>query len=277
MLPGLLGDAPEPVRLAALRALGPIPLKGGRAALLRLCFRRQAGSCRARAEALRALERLDDARLGEAVGRALDDRDAALRVEGHAAPGEAPARRGAPGPGAVLENGQRRRAAGGLRRARRHCRARLPTASCRAWLDRLGDQEVPPEIELDLLEAARRRTAPEIAARLRRIDEAPAPRRPALRLPRIARRRRRRAAGGRSSGRRPRSPASAATRSRQGGRGRPRPDRHRQAHDRRYLLESIVAPNRQIAKGFETLVIATSDGQVHTGILKEDDGTTTSA
>ena len=43
--------------------------------------------------------------------------------------------------------------------------------------------------------------------------------------------------------------------------------------DRRYLLEAIVAPNRQIAKGFETLVIATSDGQVQSGILKEDDGT----
>src|SRR5262249_24121588 len=43
--------------------------------------------------------------------------------------------------------------------------------------------------------------------------------------------------------------------------------------DRRYILESIVAPNRQIAKGFETLVVATSDGQVQSGILKEDDGT----
>ena len=43
--------------------------------------------------------------------------------------------------------------------------------------------------------------------------------------------------------------------------------------DRRYILEAIVAPNRQIAKGFETLVIATSDGQVQSGILKEDDGT----
>src|SRR5262249_36748502 len=42
--------------------------------------------------------------------------------------------------------------------------------------------------------------------------------------------------------------------------------------DRRYLLESIVTPNRQIAKGFETLVIATRDGQVQTGILREDDG-----
>ena len=43
--------------------------------------------------------------------------------------------------------------------------------------------------------------------------------------------------------------------------------------DRRYLLEAIVAPNRQIAQGFETLVVATSDGQVRSGVLKEDNGT----
>jgi quinoprotein glucose dehydrogenase len=42
--------------------------------------------------------------------------------------------------------------------------------------------------------------------------------------------------------------------------------------DRRYILEAIVAPNKQIAKGFETLIVATSDGQVQSGILKEDDG-----
>ena len=41
-------------------------------------------------------------------------------------------------------------------------------------------------------------------------------------------------------------------------------------HDRRDLLESIVTPDTQIAKGFETLVIAAADGQVHTGIVKED-------
>ncbi len=42
---------------------------------------------------------------------------------------------------------------------------------------------------------------------------------------------------------------------------------------REYLLESIVDPNKQIAKGFETLVLQTDDGKVHSGILKNDDGT----
>jgi quinoprotein glucose dehydrogenase len=40
---------------------------------------------------------------------------------------------------------------------------------------------------------------------------------------------------------------------------------------REYLLESIVAPNRQIAKGFETVVLALSNGQVVSGIVKQED------
>ena len=40
--------------------------------------------------------------------------------------------------------------------------------------------------------------------------------------------------------------------------------------DQRYLLESISLPNAQIAKGFETTVIANDSGQVFTGIIKEE-------
>lgn len=40
---------------------------------------------------------------------------------------------------------------------------------------------------------------------------------------------------------------------------------------REYLLESIVDPNKQIAKGFETVVLALSNGQVETGIVKAED------
>ncbi|MCP4890153.1 MAG: c-type cytochrome [Planctomycetaceae bacterium] len=40
--------------------------------------------------------------------------------------------------------------------------------------------------------------------------------------------------------------------------------------DRRYLLESICLPSAQIAKGFETAVIANDSGQVFTGIVKSE-------
>ena len=42
-------------------------------------------------------------------------------------------------------------------------------------------------------------------------------------------------------------------------------------HDRAYILESIVDPNKQIAQGFESVVLATSDGKVITGVLRGED------
>ena len=41
---------------------------------------------------------------------------------------------------------------------------------------------------------------------------------------------------------------------------------------REYLLESIVEPNRQIARGFETAILAMADGKVYAGIIKDDEG-----
>jgi quinoprotein glucose dehydrogenase len=35
-------------------------------------------------------------------------------------------------------------------------------------------------------------------------------------------------------------------------------------------VEAIVAPSRQIAEGFETRVVATTDGQIHVGVLKAE-------
>jgi quinoprotein glucose dehydrogenase len=39
---------------------------------------------------------------------------------------------------------------------------------------------------------------------------------------------------------------------------------------REYLLEALVAPDRQIAKGFETAVVVTNAGRVYSGIVKEE-------
>lgn len=43
---------------------------------------------------------------------------------------------------------------------------------------------------------------------------------------------------------------------------------------RDYLLESLVDPNKQIAKGFESVLVATADGQVIHGVFKSEDDTT---
>src|SRR5262249_42871765 len=40
---------------------------------------------------------------------------------------------------------------------------------------------------------------------------------------------------------------------------------------REYLLEAIVDPNRQIAKGFESVIISLKNGKLVSGILKSED------
>jgi quinoprotein glucose dehydrogenase len=138
------------------------------------------------------------------------------------------------------------------------------------WLDRIGTKDLPPEIELDLIEAAGRRKDPEIARRLRRIDEARphddplSPYRETL-VGGDAER------GWKIFAEKDEVECIRCHKARERG-GEVGPDLNGigSRQDRRYLLESIVAPDRQIAKGFETLVIASADGQVYTGIVKED-------
>ena len=43
--------------------------------------------------------------------------------------------------------------------------------------------------------------------------------------------------------------------------------------DRNYLLEAMVDPNAKVAKGFETVILVTMDGLIHSGILKSEDDT----
>lgn len=41
--------------------------------------------------------------------------------------------------------------------------------------------------------------------------------------------------------------------------------------DRQYLLEAIVEPNKVIAKGFESAILLDLDGNIHTGVVREED------
>ncbi len=141
-----------------------------------------------------------------------------------------------------------------------------------AWLDRLIEGHVSDEVRLELLDAARKRSAGPVRQRLRRYEESLSgddPLAPFLDC----------LAGGDPDrgGRVFREKAEVSCVrchkvSGNGGEVGPELTGLGGRKDRRYILESIVAPNRQIAQGFETLVLATADGQVHTGILKQDDG-----
>ena len=40
--------------------------------------------------------------------------------------------------------------------------------------------------------------------------------------------------------------------------------------DRQYLLESVVLPNRQIAAGFESVLVSLKNGESYAGVLKNE-------
>jgi quinoprotein glucose dehydrogenase len=256
------------VALAALRAIGPLPLKEAGPVLLALISdaSRDPGP---RAEAIRALDRLGDDALAAAVHRALDDRDPSLRVEARKLLARLQPGQAIPILEAVLEQGGVAESRGAIA-ALGDVPGPAADRVLSRWLDRLGTKDLPPEIELDLIEAAGRREAPELARQLRRIDDARphddplSPYRETL-VGGDAER------GWKVFSEKAEVECIRCHKARDRG-GEVGPDLNgigsRQV--RRYVLESIVAPDRQIAKGFETLVVASADGQVHTGIVKED-------
>ncbi|HEY7309071.1 MAG TPA: PVC-type heme-binding CxxCH protein [Gemmataceae bacterium] len=223
-----------------------------------------------RVEALRALESLHDGSLEKAMRSALKDADPRVRTEGrrllsHARPEEALTELGR-----VLENGEtiERQGAFAILGEIKEPRADDDLAK---WLDKLLAGAVPAEARLDLLEAAARHTTPAIKDKLRRY-EATAKKDDPLSAYRDA------LVGGdaESGGRIFHAKAEVSClrcHKIKGVGGEVGPDLTgigaRQKRD--YLLESIVAPNKQIAKGFETVVLTLKNGKSQSGVLKSED------
>lgn len=139
------------------------------------------------------------------------------------------------------------------------------------WLDTLLAGQAPPSIQLDLLNAAQLRGTDEFVAKVRAFDQK---RRPEDHLKDY---RESEFGGDAARGREiffGREDVSCRRCHKiDGSGGDVGPDLSRIGLDKRrdYLLESIVDPNKQIAKGFETAILQTTDGKVYAGIIKRED------
>ena len=137
------------------------------------------------------------------------------------------------------------------------------------WLDRLVAKQAPAELELDILEAARQRTG--LQAKVKQYEQG----RPQGQS--VAAYREALAGGDAERGRAiffDKSEVSCLRCHKVGGVGGevgPELTGIASQQKRDYLLESIVDPNKQIAKGFESVVLVLTDGQTKTGILKSED------
>jgi quinoprotein glucose dehydrogenase len=266
---GGIFSGPDRVRQEAARVAAKLGIKEVGPALLALAAdrKRPAG---VRVEAVRALAALKDARLEKAVKLALADGDARLRTEGRRVlallrPAEA-----LPALAKALEGGttlDRQGAFAVLGEMKGAGAERL----LGKWLDRLVAGKVPAEVRLDLVQAAERHRTPAIKGRLARYESARPKSEP------FGKWRNCLVGGDAESGRRIFLYKSAVSCLRchkvqgQGGEVGPDLTGIGARQKREYLLESIVEPNKQIAKGFETVILTLTSGKSVSGVLKKED------
>lgn len=224
-----------------------------------------------RIDALKALETLKDAQLEQTARTALADDDPRLRHQGRRIILAAtPEKEAVEILARVLASGdvQERQGAFVLLAERGGPEA---LALLESWLDRLIGKQAGPEIHLDILLAARASKSATIAKKLAAYEATRDGKNP------MSVYRETMFGGDAESGRRVFFEKSELSCLRchkiNGTGGEVGPDLTgiggKQKRD--YLLESIVDPNKQIAKGYDTVVITLNSGQVKTGILKSED------
>ena len=266
-LAGMLsGD--ENVRRSATEAAVKLGIKEIGATLLALVLDAKEPPA-IRADAVRSLALLKDSRLDQALPKSLDDTEPIVRAAGLRvlAQQDAPAAlRRLP---VALEKGElveRQSAAATLGEMNADEAQKL----LGEWLDRIPGGDVPAGLILDLLEAGKRRNQPALSAKLEAIAKANANDPLADFKPALV-------GGDAERGRRLFYEKGDVYCVRchkitnRGGEVGPDLTKVAGQHPRDYLLESIVVPDKAIAKGFEPVVILTTDGKQINGTLREED------
>jgi quinoprotein glucose dehydrogenase len=225
-----------------------------------------------RVESLKALAVLKDGQLSRAAKLALADGDARIRTEGRRILAELE-------PAAILDELKKALASvdtielqgafailGELKE---------PGAAdiLENWLDKLLARTVPAEVQLDLLEATAKHQTAAITAKLASYEANRSPK------DNLARWSESLYGGDAESGKRiflERSEVSCLRCHKvEGTGGEVGPDLAGigSKQKREYLLEAIVDPDKQIAQGYETVLLTLVDGKVKSGILKSEDKT----
>jgi quinoprotein glucose dehydrogenase len=264
---GGIFSGPNAVRREGARAAAALGIKEVGPALFEMASDTKRPAA-IRVEMLQALEALKDARLEKATALALADGQPRVRAEGRrllakSKPAEALASLTKALQGGELIEKQSALAVLGELKG-----SKADIALGQA-LDRLLAKDYPAELQLDLLEAAAKR--PALKEKLAKY-EASRPRNDHLANYREAL-----AGGDAETGRRVFFTKAEVSCVRchkvKGEGGDVGPDLagigSKQKRD--YLLESIVDPNKQIAQGFETVVLTLTNGKVVSGIVKGED------
>jgi quinoprotein glucose dehydrogenase len=263
----LLRAAPDGVRFAALVVAVDLDMTTSAAAVL-AAAKDSSASSDVRLMALRVLARFNDPHLAEAVKTAVTDKDPNVRravysLQAAINPGEALGfLKKVVENGTVPEKQDALAAIGTMEGA--------PADNLFSdWLDKLIHGRIPREIQFDLLQAARaRKDSALVQEKLKQYKES---------LPNhdeLAGYRETLYGGDAAAGKKiftERSDASCVRCHKvQGIGGKVGPDLTGiiTRHDREYILESILFPNKSIAPGYESQLVEMADGQTYAGIVK---------
>ncbi|WP_435009942.1 PVC-type heme-binding CxxCH protein [Tundrisphaera lichenicola] len=267
----LLVGGPDEVRREAIQAVAELGIREAGPTLLTLVVEGKARSA-VRVDAIQALEKLNDPRLNQAVEAAVASDDGRVRSEGLRLLARLDPARAIPIMANVMETGSAQEKQKALEVLGSSDRPEADAILAKA-LDRQvakGDNA----IELELIDAASKRKSSEVAERLARLEQS---------LPKdgpLAGYHAALEGGDRARGRKIYQDNTAVYCVRchkvrgEGGEVGPELTGIGTKHPRTYLLESIVAPNQAIAEGFESVVVAKTDGTVVTGVLKSEDDKT---
>jgi len=268
VLAAVLRSAPDNVRVAAARAVGRLSVTDAAPVLSELVADTRL-SGRVRVEALKALAALEDSKLEEALKTAGSDaneelRRAATMLQARVKSSDAVARLVA-----SLENGTL-----GEKQAALAALGSLtePAAenALTGWLTRLLAGDVPKEVQLDLIEAAEKRSSPEIKGKLERY-QASKPKDDPLAEYREALYGGNAAEGKKIFFERPEASCVRCHKiNGEGGEVGPDLSHVGGQKDRQYFLESVLIPNKQIAPGFESVLVTLNNGALYAGVLKSE-------
>ena len=226
-----------------------------------------------RVAALNALAGLKHAKLDEATTLSLNSKHADLRATGLTILAKRNPKKAVPMLDAALEKGStaERQAAAAI----------LPTIKSKPadavllkWTRRLVARKVPAEIQLDLYEAAKARGLGTFYEQIEQFEKTRPKNDP------LAKYRESIAGGNAARGREIFFGRSAVSCRRchkvndEGGEVGPDLSSIGLQKKRDYLLESMVLPNKSIAKGFDSITVALDTGKTYSGIVKADDGKT---
>ena len=268
VLPQLLAVKSEKLALSTIDALAALGAKDAGPALLETISNKER-SPKVRALALHTLGGLGDPSLAEAVKLAIVDKDAALRVEARAMLGKLdPNEAAAQLASAFTDAANPEKKA--ILKALADLKSPAADQALAALLDGLAANKVPAEVQLELLEAAAKRNAPEVKTKFAAYqDNLPKGDVLAAFAPTLV-------GGDKAEGERIFKEHAVAQCFRchkvggAGGDAGPDLTGIGAKKDRKYILESILNPNAQIAEGFQSVLVTLNNGDMQMGIPKAE-------